>query len=313
MPRARDPNRDKAFMIFKESNGDITNRKIAEMLDCPEKSIGGWKSKDKWNQKLNGVLHSNERSTPNKTKAKKSLKKEKVESEIVVSEDNDLTDKQRLFVAYYLKCWNATKAYQKAYGCAYSTALTNGSALLKNTRIRQEVVRVRDEITGDALLSKRVLIQKWLDILFADITDFVTFGKREQQVVGMYGPLVDKKTKKPIMETVNYLDVKESVEVDGSIITEIKQGKDGISVKLADKMKALEYLSKHVDLLNENELKQLKSEQARMNIEKTKTDIERNKIAIRKENGEDDEFEDDGFLEALDYTAADVWKDEENE
>lgn len=64
MPRARDPNRDKAFEIFKEHNGDITNRKIAEMLDCPEKSVGGWKSKDKWNQKLNGVLQTNERSTP---------------------------------------------------------------------------------------------------------------------------------------------------------------------------------------------------------------------------------------------------------
>lgn len=56
MPRARDPNRDKAFEIFKEHSGDITNRKIAEMLNCPEKSIGGWKSKDKWNKKLNGVL-----------------------------------------------------------------------------------------------------------------------------------------------------------------------------------------------------------------------------------------------------------------
>lgn len=75
MPRARDPNRDKAFEIFKEHSGDITNRKIAEMLNCPEKSTGGWKSKDKWNKKLNGVLQTDELSTPNKSKAKKTLKK----------------------------------------------------------------------------------------------------------------------------------------------------------------------------------------------------------------------------------------------
>ncbi|RIJ63617.1 phage terminase small subunit [Rummeliibacillus sp. POC4] len=66
MPRARDPNRDKAFEIFKEHNGDITNRKIAEMLGVSEKTIGSWKSKSKddWNGKLNGVLQTNERSTP---------------------------------------------------------------------------------------------------------------------------------------------------------------------------------------------------------------------------------------------------------
>lgn len=66
MARARDPNRDKAFEIYKQHNGEITNRAIAEILDCPEKSIGGWKSKDKWNDKLNGVLQTNERSTPMK-------------------------------------------------------------------------------------------------------------------------------------------------------------------------------------------------------------------------------------------------------
>jgi len=58
MARARYPNRDKAFEIYKEHNGTITNRAIAEILDVPEKTIGSWKSKskDNWNEKLNGVL-----------------------------------------------------------------------------------------------------------------------------------------------------------------------------------------------------------------------------------------------------------------
>lgn len=66
MPRARSPNRDKAFEIFKEHNGDITNRKIAELLSTSEKTVGGWKTKDEWVQQLNGVLRKNERSTPKK-------------------------------------------------------------------------------------------------------------------------------------------------------------------------------------------------------------------------------------------------------
>lgn len=61
--------RDKAFDIYKEHNGKITNRKIAEILSTSEKivsekTVGGWKTKDRWAQQLNGVLHENERSTP---------------------------------------------------------------------------------------------------------------------------------------------------------------------------------------------------------------------------------------------------------
>ncbi|BDR81034.1 phage terminase small subunit [Clostridium tetani] len=64
MARVRSPNRDKAFMIYKERDGNITNREIANILKISEKTVGGWKCKDKWNDKLNGVLQNNERSTP---------------------------------------------------------------------------------------------------------------------------------------------------------------------------------------------------------------------------------------------------------
>lgn len=80
LARARDPKRDEAFEIFKKHDGNITNRAIAEMLDSPEKTIGGWKSKDKWLDKLNGVLQSNKRSTPKK-KSKRSTSEKSVRSE----------------------------------------------------------------------------------------------------------------------------------------------------------------------------------------------------------------------------------------
>ncbi|MRG86994.1 phage terminase small subunit [Salinibacillus xinjiangensis] len=66
MARKRDPRRDESFELWKKHGGNITNREIAKQLDLPEKTIGGWKSKDKWNSKLNGVLQKNIRSTPNK-------------------------------------------------------------------------------------------------------------------------------------------------------------------------------------------------------------------------------------------------------
>lgn len=64
VPRERSPNRDKAYEIFKIHNGNIENRRIAEMLKISEKTISGWKCKDKWNDKLNGVLQTNKWSTP---------------------------------------------------------------------------------------------------------------------------------------------------------------------------------------------------------------------------------------------------------
>lgn len=70
MPRQRSPDRDKAFEIYKEHNGDITNREIANILNKSEKTVGGWKCKDKWDNQLNGVLPKGKRSTPNKKRSK---------------------------------------------------------------------------------------------------------------------------------------------------------------------------------------------------------------------------------------------------
>lgn len=64
MPRQRSPNRDRAFLIYQEHGGNIENRRIAELLEISEKTVSGWKCKDKWEEQRNGVLQSDIRSTP---------------------------------------------------------------------------------------------------------------------------------------------------------------------------------------------------------------------------------------------------------
>ncbi|MFA9376245.1 MAG: phage terminase small subunit [Lachnotalea sp.] len=59
MPRARDPNRNKAFDIYKEHNGNIDLVEIASQLNIPSGSVRGWKNKDKWEQQLFGTLQTN--------------------------------------------------------------------------------------------------------------------------------------------------------------------------------------------------------------------------------------------------------------
>ena len=59
MARARDPNRSKAFEIYKEHAGNIDLVEIASQLNISPGTIRGWKSKDSWEQQLNGSLHKN--------------------------------------------------------------------------------------------------------------------------------------------------------------------------------------------------------------------------------------------------------------
>lgn len=67
MPRVRDPNREQAFIIFQQHKGKIDLVEIASQLSLSSGTIRGWKSKDKWDEKLNGTLQKNtERSKRNK-------------------------------------------------------------------------------------------------------------------------------------------------------------------------------------------------------------------------------------------------------
>ena len=56
MGRARDPNRDKAFEIYSENNGNIELIDIAERLGVSAGTVRGWKSKDKWEPKIKGTF-----------------------------------------------------------------------------------------------------------------------------------------------------------------------------------------------------------------------------------------------------------------
>lgn len=53
MVRKRSENRDKAFNIYKEHNGNIKVKEIAEMLEETSGKISTWKSNDKWDEQLN--------------------------------------------------------------------------------------------------------------------------------------------------------------------------------------------------------------------------------------------------------------------
>lgn len=265
MARAPDPRIEQAKAMYLSGMKLV---EIASQLKLPEGTVRRWKSTHDWD---------NERSDKNseRSERKKEKKKKQVAVEVEqILENSVLTDKQRLFCMFYIKSFNATKAYQKAYGVSYESAMTAGSRLLKNVKVKEEIRNLKQGRMNRELLDEHDIFQKYMDIAFADITDFLEFGQEDVQVMSMYGPVEvkDPETgeKRPLMKKVNTVHFKDSAEVDGTLISEVKQGKDGASIKLPDRMKALEWLADHMDLATAEQqakVKLLKAQTERLSLE----------------------------------------------
>lgn len=270
MARQRSPNRDKAFEIYKDHNGNIDLVDIAEQLDIPAGTVRGWKNKDRWDEQIFGAFQKNntERSNKKKSATKKAIAKEVKQ----VMENPDLTDKQRLFCLYYSRSFNATRSYQKAYGVDYLTACANGPRLLGNDRVKEEITRLKEQRYAKELLRPEDIFQKYMDIAFADITDYLQFGREEVPVMGPFGPVAVKDEvtgeKRVITKEINVVKFKESAEIDGTILAEVKQGRDGASIKLHDRMKALQWLADHMDMATEEQM--WKIERMKAEVDKIK-------------------------------------------
>ena len=242
MARTRSPNRDKAYQLWIESGKKKKLKDISAELQVSESQVRKWKNQDHWEGEKEKVTLPN--SNGNVTIQKKHPK-EDIEETV---ENDELTARQQLFCLLYAKNCNATKSYMKAYECSYESALAAGSRLLGNVRIKEEIKRLKKERFENQLFDEHDIFQWYLDVATACITDFVKFGRKEVQAMGAFGPITDKKTGKPVMKMVNYVDFRESDQVDGRMIKKVKMGKDGASLELYDAMQAMQWLSEHMSL-----------------------------------------------------------------
>ncbi len=238
---------------------------IAKKYGVTINTVKSWKTRYKWSKDKKKGVHTKVKKVCTQKRKVQRVVEEAVEQ---VIENPDLTDKQRLFCVIYIRCFNATKAYQKAYGCNYETAMVRGSELLRNVKVRDEIKLLKQNRLNHEMLDESDIFQRYMDIAFANITDFVEFGQEEVPVMAKYGPVEIKDPgtgkKVPLTKRVNTVRFKESSEVDGALISEVKQGKDGASIKLLDQMKAMQWVSDHMDLATEEQ---------RARIEKLRSEI----------------------------------------
>ena len=256
MPRQRSPSRDEAKRMYLDSKGKMLLKDIAKAVGKQDTQIRRWKSLDHWDEELKGNVTI---PKDNVTKQNNGIEKPP-KTELLPEEIEELTEKQRLFCLYYVRWFNATKAYQKAYSCDYFTAAANGPRLLGNARIKEEIQRIKDAKIKQTMYSTEDYFQKMIDIAYSDVTDYLSFGQEEAQ---------DKNGNTFMMNVIN---LKESCDVDGTLIQEVKQGKDGIAVKLVSKEFALKWLDKHYS--EATDLQKAQIEQLRAQTDKLKADNE---------------------------------------
>lgn len=255
---------EKAEQLYREGK---SLSEIASLLDVSPGTVRSWKSRGKWDS--NAATQRNV--------AKKRCNAPSVEKRLIRSVENneELTDQQRAFCLHYVKTFNATMAYKRAFGCSYDSAHAAGPRLLANVSIRAEITRLK-QIRSEAILAgPDDIVEKYMHIAFADITDYLEFGRATVPVMGPFGPIKveDPETgeKIAITKEVNDVRFKDSSEVDGTLLAEVKQGKDGASVKLADRMKALDWLSNYFEM-NPMDKHKVEFENKKLQLEQKKVE-----------------------------------------
>lgn len=327
MARERSPLRNKAKEVYLNSKGTMKLVDIAAQLNLKDTQIRKWKSQDKWDDELNGTskvtlpnkkVQTKSNVTNRKVTKKPNNKKDKesVADEVKeVMENEELNDSERLFCVIYSKRHNATKAYQQVHHCTYWTAAVEGCKLLKKPKIKETINKLLEAELNKEFL-KPGLIQKYKDIAFSDMGDYLEFGVKQvpqwtKNKDGVDIPIIDPNTGEQKIAEYSYVDLKESSMVDTSLITEVSEGKDGIKFKLTDKMKAMDMLSKLSNLLSDKEKTQLDIEYKKLQALKLQADIDKTKAETSRITGNDEvEVEDDGFLEALKGRTTQVWNNE---
>lgn len=278
MARQRSPDREKAKEMYINSNGQMKLKDIAAQLGFKDSQIRKWKSQDKWDDELKGALPKN---NGNVTITKKDDRTEEKSIDEIEIDNPELTEKQRLFCLYYVKNFNATQAAIKA-GYAPNSAHVTGHDLLRNPKVAAEIKKLKGKMTEELFIDAMDVLNKYIKIAFADMTDFVEFGTKEEPVI-KYGEQVYDANGNPVTIRKSYIDFKDSSQVDGSLICEIKTGKQGMSIKLEDRQKALDKLAEYFDLFPDKFKRRIEEE--KLKIAKEKLELEKGKTNINGDTG----------------------------
>ncbi len=187
-----------------------------------------------------------------------------------------ITEQQQRFCECYVKSKNVATALVNA---GYSVnGGTFGYKLRTNKKCQRYIQWLKVRILKNVMVSANDIMEHYIRIAFADMSDFVEI--------------------KP-----NSIRLKQSDQIDGQLIKSIKSGRDGISIELHDKLKALDFLAKYCADMPKD---------FKQNIEERKLDLMEHEFELKRKiyDIENNHTENDGFIEALSKSAKRIWEDE---
>ena len=167
-----------------------------------------------------------------------------------MSDAQQLTTKQALFIAHYLECWNATEAAKKA-GYSEKTAYSIGQENLKKPEIKSEIERRKSELLNN-IIPQNGILYRLTEQTTATLDDFFTidmeeisekrqvFGDVEQEDGTIKRDVVEE-TITTYQRPVVRLDLKRAKESGKLHLVKKYNGKTG-SIELHDPQAAMKLL-----------------------------------------------------------------------
>lgn len=248
-------------------NPEGSNRRLTKIgldLGMTKEEINHYKVVDKWDKryrksigKINDETHEMKLKALEKANVKDLDKSARKIDEIL--EDAHIPEKWQLFIMHYLHSFNPTTAsYKAGYGTkSKSVPFT----ILNDPRVKNAIKEIKVVMHTDLYLTAHDLLSEYSKIAFADMTDYVEFDNRR-------------------------VKLKDSESVDGRLIVEVKQGKDGVTIKLADKLKAMEKLEKLFDVIPDK----------RLELDNKKYELQKRVIEKQLDENKDDDKEDSTII-----------------
>lgn len=190
---------------------------IAEKYNTTVNTVKSWKQRYKWQRK----------KCAHKTEKVRTQKKRDPVPETVINDgtketfqNGDLTAEQQMFCVYYNRTFNATQSYMNAFNCSYGTANAHGYKLLSNVVIRNEIKRLKEIKRQQIVAEEDDIVELQMRIAFSDMGSYVEFGKGR-------------------------VKLKDSSATDTQLIRKVSKGKNGISIEVEDRQKAIDWLTKY--------------------------------------------------------------------
>lgn len=281
--------------------------KIMAHLDVPNSTFWGWVSRGKWTaQRELGVVSTSPKPVvgPDYTRT---------DAELVpgplYDATSDLTEPEKMFVLLFARSCNMSHSARIALDMPDASIMACEDAaysLLARPDIRDAVQKAKKIKWEHALAATPDLVAYNMRIAFANMTEFVSWGTEEILAdVDKAAVHHDGKGSFDIepTRTRNYMLFKQSQDVDGQLVNKVSVGKDGASIELLDKQKAIDWLSKYFEVFPQDN--RLADFQAR----KLELELIKAQAAFAGTTAEQRDASADDFIQALQNQAPRVWEE----